>query len=122
MRAAPSRARILIIGIAYKKNVDDMRESPSLKLIELIEARGAHVDYHDPLHPGDSADARACVLAGRRSVGVDAATLSRYDAVLIATDHDEIDYAALVDGAKVVVDTRNACVRAGVAADRVVKA
>ena len=57
--SAVSGARILVLGLAYKKNVDDMRESPALKLIELLEARGASVAFHDPHHPGDPADARA---------------------------------------------------------------
>jgi len=115
-------SKILLIGIAYKKNVDDMRESPSLKLIELIENRGAHADYYDPYIPVIPPTREHADLAGRRSVQFDAATLSGYDAVLIATDHDEVDYNLLVEHAKVVVDTRNACVRAGVSADRVMKA
>ncbi len=61
-------------------------------------------------------------LTGRRSVGLDAATLAGFDAVLIATDHDAVDYAALVKGSKLVVDTRNACAKAGLVSDIVVKA
>src|SRR5829696_6694201 len=107
-------ARILILGIAYKKNVDDMRESPSLRLIELIEARGASVDYHDLFIPVIPLTREHAALAGRRSKPLDAGTVAGYDAVLIATDHDDVDYRAVVDNAKVVIDTRNACSRAGI--------
>ncbi|AWM87488.1 nucleotide sugar dehydrogenase [Microvirga sp. 17 mud 1-3] len=115
-------SKILMLGIAYKKNVDDMRESPSLKLIELMEARGAHVDYHDPFIPVIPPTREHAALAGRRSVALDAQTLAGYDAVLIATDHDAVDYRLVVEAAKVVVDTRNACARAGIAEGRVIKA
>lgn len=115
-------SKILMLGIAYKKNVDDMRESPSLKLIELIEGRGAHVDYFDPYIPVIPMTREHAELAGRRSVSLDAKTLAGYDAVLIATDHDNVDYNLVVDNAKVVVDTRNACAKAGIAEGRVVKA
>lgn len=115
-------ARILILGIAYKKNVDDMRESPALKLIELIEARGAHADYHDPFVPAIPPTREHAGLAGRRSVALDSGTVAGYDAVLIATDHDGVDYRAVVAQAKVVVDTRNACDKAGLALAKVVKA
>jgi UDP-N-acetyl-D-glucosamine dehydrogenase len=117
-----SVARILILGVAYKKNVDDMRESPSLRLIELLEARGAQVDYHDPFIPILPPNREHLHLAGRRSVVLSAANLRSYDAVLIATDHDSINYEALVQHANLVVDTRNACARAGVASEKVVKA
>jgi UDP-N-acetyl-D-glucosamine dehydrogenase len=115
-------SKVLMLGIAYKKNVDDMRESPSLKLIELIEARGAHVDFFDPYIPVIPMTREHAELAGRRSVSLDAKTIAGYDAVLIATDHDNVDYKLVVDNAKVVVDTRNACARAGIPEGRVVKA
>ena len=89
-------ARILVMGVAYKKDVDDLRESPSLKLIELMEAMGAAVDFHDP-HIAEIHTQREHVrLDGRRGVGFDQAVVSAYDAALIATDHTAIDYAALV--------------------------
>ena len=75
-----SGSRILILGVAYKKNVDDMRESPSLKLIELIEARGARVDYHDPHIPALPPTRRHGTLAGRRSVDLTSSALAAYDA------------------------------------------
>jgi UDP-N-acetyl-D-glucosamine dehydrogenase len=115
-------ARILLLGVAYKKNVDDMRESPSLKLIELIEARGARVDYYDPHIPAIPMTREHPQLAGRQSVRLDAETIASYDAVLIATDHDDVDYKLVVDSATVTVDTRNVCVRAGIPAERIVRA
>jgi UDP-N-acetyl-D-glucosamine dehydrogenase len=117
-----SDARVLILGIAYKKNIDDMRESPSLKLIELIEKRGAHVEFHDPFIPVIPPTREHAELTGRKSVPVDKASLAGFDAVLIATDHDDVDYEAIVAGSKLVVDTRNACARAGIKADNVFKA
>jgi UDP-N-acetyl-D-glucosamine dehydrogenase len=115
-------ARVLVLGLAYKKNVDDMRESPSLKLIEIIEERGAHVDYHDPFIPTVPMSREHAELAGRRSVRLDADNIKGYDAVLIATDHDSVDYRLVVEHAKLVVDTRNACRRAGVVSDKIVRA
>jgi UDP-N-acetyl-D-glucosamine dehydrogenase len=115
-------AHILLLGLAYKKNVDDLRESPSLKLIDLIEARGATVDYHDPFIPVIPSTRAHPTLAGRRSVPLDEATIGTYDAVLIATDHDGLDYRLIAKTARVTVDTRNACARAGVTADQIVKA
>ena len=99
-------SRILVIGLAYKAEIDDVRESPSFELIELCQNRGAHVDYHDPLVP--------TTLAGRKydlqmsSVAVDAASIASYDCVLISTAHSSIDYAAIAQHAKLVVDTRDA--------------
>jgi UDP-N-acetyl-D-glucosamine dehydrogenase len=115
-------ARILLLGVAYKKNVDDMRESPSLKLIELLEKRGAKVDYFDPYIPELPETREHAELAGRRSVSFDPPTISSYDAALIATDHDEVDYGALVKHAKLLIDTRNVCGRLGLSSDNVAKA
>ena len=117
-----SGSAILLIGIAFKKNVDDMRESPSLKLIALIEARGGRVDYHDPFIEVMPPTREYPHFAGRRSVVLSPRTIASYDAVLIATDHDGIDYAAIIDHAQIVIDTRNACARAGLASPKIVKA
>ena len=99
-------ARILILGIAYKKDIDDLRESPSLRIIELLNDSGAHVDYHDPyfprLHRTRKHDFRLS------AVEPSAEAVATYDAVLIATDHSSYDYAAIVRHARLVVDTRNA--------------
>jgi len=115
-------AKVLVIGVAYKKNVDDPRESPSFKLIELLEQRGASCDVHDPYIPVIPPTRDHPALAGRRSVPLDSASVAEYDVVLIATDHDAVDYKALVSAARLVVDTRNACARAGAAHSNVIKA
>lgn len=115
-------ARILVLGIAYKKNVDDMRESPSLRLIELLEERGAVTAYHDPHIAQIPPTREHAQLTGRRSVDLTAQEVAAYDAVLIATDHDTVDYALVVDNAKLVVDTRNACARRDLPNTNVVKA
>ena len=112
-RKSVNGARILLLGIAYKKNVDDMRESPSLKLIEKLEAMGASVDFHDPYFPTIPMSREHAELAGRTSVAWDLDAISAYDAVLIATDHDDVDYKGLAASARLVIDTRNACARSG---------
>jgi UDP-N-acetyl-D-glucosamine dehydrogenase len=114
-------AKILVVGVAYKKNLDDMRESPSLTIIELLEKYGAEVGYHDPFIPVITWTREHSALAGRRSRSLDGA-LKEFDAALIVTDHDGIDWKALVTGVPLVVDTRNACARAGLAGPNIVKA
>jgi UDP-N-acetyl-D-glucosamine dehydrogenase len=121
-RKSVNGARILLLGIAYKKNVDDMRESPSLKLIEKLEAMGATVDFHDPYFPTIPMSREHAELAGRTSVAWDLEAISAYDAVLIATDHDGVDYKGLAASARLVVDTRNACARSGADMSNVVLA
>lgn len=106
-------ARVLMIGLAYKKNVDDMRESPALTLIELLEKAGAKVDYHDPFIPRVKPSREHAGLTGRKSVALNARALGGADAVLIVTDHDDVDYAMVARHARLVVDTRNAMTRAG---------
>ncbi len=101
-------ARLLLLGLAYKKNVDDTRESPALRLIELLEERGAAVDYHDPFVPKIPPTRHYGPIAGRASVALAPAAIAGYDAVVIVTDHDAVDYAAVARSAKLVVDTRNA--------------
>jgi UDP-N-acetyl-D-glucosamine dehydrogenase len=115
-------AKVLLVGMAYKKNIDDMRESPSLKLVELVERRGAHVDYHDPFIPEIPVTRAHPELSGRVSQPLTPAHVASYDVVLISTDHDDIDWATLVASARLVVDTRNVCQRKGVSGPNVVKA
>jgi UDP-N-acetyl-D-glucosamine dehydrogenase len=115
-------SKILIIGIAYKKNVDDTRESPSFRLIELLEHCGAACDVHDPYVDVIPRTREHPKLANRRSIVLHPEAISSYDAVLIATDHDCIDYKPIVRSARLVIDTRNACFRAGAFASNVVKA
>jgi UDP-N-acetyl-D-glucosamine dehydrogenase len=119
---ALSRSKVLVIGLAYKKNVPDIRESPSLKLIELIEARGGQASYHDPHVPSVPPTREYGHLKGRPSVDLTQETVSAFDAVLVATDHDAVDYAALADWAPLIVDTRNAFGRRALTGARIVKA
>src|SRR5262245_44209201 len=107
-------SRILLIGLAYKRNVADIRESPSLRLMELLESRGAQSSYYDPFVPVIPETREHKSLAGRRSQPWDPTDFTSYEAVLIVTDHDGVDYAELVRHARLVIDTRNACRRAGV--------
>lgn len=99
-------SKILVLGLAYKKDVDDTRESPSLKLIELLTEKGAIVDYNDPYIP-QTRKMRSYDLK-MSSVPVTKKTLEKYDCVVIATDHSCYDYEFIVNNAQVVVDTRNA--------------
>lgn len=117
-----SGARILLLGVAYKRNIEDTRESPALKLIELIEKRGAEVAYHDPHVPVIRPTREHPGLTGRESVPLTQEALSRFDAVLIATDHDDVDYDLVVRHSRLIVDTRNVCARRKVSADHVFKA
>lgn len=121
-KTALSAARILVLGLAYKKNVSDIRESPALKLIELLERHGAAVAYHDPHVPEIPPTREHAALAGRVSVALDAAQVEAVNAVLIVTDHDSVDYGLLARHARLVVDTRNAMARRALASDNVVKA
>mgnify|MGYP001595743747 FL=1 len=99
-------SKILILGAAYKKDVDDMRESPSLHIIELLMQKGALVDYNDPYVP-KLPEMRKHKLE-MESVELSEEMLGKYDAVIIATDHTNYDYKWIVNHAKLVVDTRNA--------------
>src|SRR5437867_7147173 len=101
-------SHILVLGLAYKKNVDDLRESPSVRIIELLRDRGAQVEYHDPFCPRiTQMRHKPAYLLEMESVDLDPG-LARADAVVIVTDHDCVDYAKVVCGAKLVIDTRNA--------------
>ena len=119
---ALSRSRILVLGLAYKKNVPDIRESPSLRLIEIIEERGGTADYHDPFVDEIPTTREYMALKGRRSVDLDETSIRSYDAILISTDHDRVDYAALAKWAPLIIDTRNVFTRLGLMAEHVVKA
>jgi UDP-N-acetyl-D-glucosamine dehydrogenase len=100
-------SKILVLGVAYKKDVDDLRESPSLKLLELLTARGAKLDYNDPFFPALH-KMRHYDFSHMKSVELTPQNLAAYDCVLIATDHTQYDYPAIVKNSKLVVDTRNA--------------
>jgi len=115
-------SRVLLLGMGYKRNLEDVRESPALRLLELLEARGAVVDYFDPLVPRLPAMPEHPGLGGRASIAWSREALGRCHAALIVTDHEAVDYAELVAEAPLVVDTRNVCARLGLAGPHVVKA
>jgi UDP-N-acetyl-D-glucosamine dehydrogenase len=96
-------ARVLVIGVAYKANIDDLRESPALDIIRLLAAQGAHVEYHDPWVPRFDEDG-----VERVSQPLTAELLSAADCVMIVTDHKSLDWGLIKSHAKTVVDTRNA--------------
>ena len=115
-------ARLLLVGLAYKRNVDDLRESPALTLIERLEAEGAEVAYHDPYIPEIMVTREHPGLAGRRSVPWTRDALAGYQAALICTDHDSLDYGLLLDSVPLLVDSRNAIARKGLPGAGVIKA
>ena len=100
-------SKVLVLGLAYKPDVDDVRESPSFELIEKLEHLGAHVDYNDP-HVPATHYMRQWGDMGKRSVPLTPETVASYDAVLVATHHAAYDWQQIADHAKVVVDTRGA--------------
>jgi UDP-N-acetyl-D-glucosamine dehydrogenase len=112
-RKSVAGARILVLGVAYKADISDWRESPAVKVIALLQNAGATVAYHDPHVPSFQADGIALESAPFEP--------GAYDAVVIATAHSGIDYAALVRDASLVVDLRNATGRAGITSEKVWK-
>ena len=105
-KKALNGAKVLVLGLAYKKDIDDVRESPSLELIELLLEHGAKVDYNDPHVPRMPTTRRHNLKMNSQKIS--AAMLKKYDAVLISTDHSQYDYQFIVDNAQLVIDTRNA--------------
>lgn len=97
---------VLLVGVAYKKNIDDYRESPAIRLADMIVTRGGTVNYYDPFVP-QVGDDHAGTLTNMRSVAWNPQNFSAYDGMIIVTDHDSVDYQALLDHGKIVVDTRN---------------
>ena len=112
---ALSGSSVLILGMAYKRDIDDLRESPSLTIIELLQKRGAHVEYNDPFF--------ASVGHGRKytlnMTSTPLERISEFDCVVIVTDHSQYDYVKIVKEAKLVVDTRNAT--KGIKANNIVR-
>ena len=100
-KKAINGSKILVLGIAYKKDIDDLRESPALDVIELLQQKGAQVSYHDPYCP--------TVKIGEHELqSVTFDKLDGYDCVVVITDHSSVDYRQVAAKAKVVIDTRNA--------------
>ena len=103
-----SGTKVLLVGVAYKRNVDDVRESPAFRLIEILENGGATVEFHDPYVDRIPKMRKHDSLSGRSSVPWDPIAFAVYDVALICTDHSDVDYAALVEAVPLVIDTRNA--------------
>jgi UDP-N-acetyl-D-glucosamine dehydrogenase len=112
-RKSVAGARILVLGVAYKSDISDWRESPAVKVIALLQNAGANVSYHDPHVPSFATNGIALESVALEPGG--------YDAVVIATAHSGVDYAWLVDEASLVVDLRNATGRAGISSEKVWK-
>lgn len=115
-------ARVLVIGITYKKNVPDLRESPAFALMDLLELRGTDVAWFDPHVPEMPPTRGQKRYPGQRSVRLTAAEIARHDAVLIATDHDDVDYRLIAAHARLIVDTRNAFGARKIASASVIRA
>ncbi len=101
-------ARVLLLGLAYKKNVSDIRESPAFALMEILTQRGTSFDYHDPYVPEIPMTREHSQFAGNKGVTLTPKLLKEYNAVLVCTDHDTIDYQMIADHAELLIDTRNA--------------
>jgi UDP-N-acetyl-D-glucosamine dehydrogenase len=101
-------SRILMIGIAYKANVDDDRESPAYVLCEMLEKQGAQVEYFDPHVPVIRPSREHAQFAGRKSIELTSDTVSSFDLVLVATHHNAVDWSLIAQNARLVVDSRNA--------------
>lgn len=115
-------SRILVLGLAYKPNVDDERQSPSYVLMELLQNRGAEVAYYDPYVPVIKPTREHAQFAGKKSVEWNRAALEKFDAVLVATNHSSVNYHELGDWAHCIVDTRNVMAGVPVARGKVWKA
>lgn len=115
--------RILLVGIAYKRDVEDTRRSPALVLLEQLENLGAEVDYHDPFFPRLPAGGEFPALAGRQSVPLTPETLERYAAIAVITDHSAPDYQLIASHAALIFDSRNVFARKGITVsdDRLIK-
>ena len=119
-RKAMNGARVLVLGAAYKKDVDDARESPAIRVMELLEEKGAHVVYHDPYLP--IVESHRTPGKAWKGVPLTDEAIANADAVVILTEHTSIDYARVVEKAKLVVDTRNATKKVPGSRENVIRA
>lgn len=113
-------ARVLLLGLSYKRDIDDPRESPSFRLIELLEGKGAVVDYNDPYVPIAPKMRRHKV--NKESIPLTEKNLAHYDCVVIATDHSNYDAGFIVANSNLIIDTRNLAGKKGIQSEKVVKA
>ncbi len=119
---ALSRASVLIVGLSYKKNVADIRESPALKILDLLRGRVADLAFHDPMVTRISLTRNHPELADMKSIDLSSLSVAAYDAVVVVTDHDNIDYPLLSRHSQLIVDTRNAFASRGLRPNNLVKA
>jgi len=103
-KKAINGSKVMVLGVAYKKDIDDLRESPALTIIELLQKEGAEVSYNDPYFPFVGRGRKYDLQMTRSSLD----DLGKYDCVLIVTDHSDYDYQRIVRESQLVVDTRNA--------------
>ena len=113
-------SKVLVLGLAYKKDIDDLRESPSIELIELLKEKGAKVDYNDPYIPKTHKQREHDLKMVSKNLT--SRMLQSYDVVLISTDHSDYDYDWIVKNAKLVIDTRNATAKVRTNRSKIVKA
>lgn len=106
-RKSVNGSRVLVLGLAYKPNVDDMRESPSFEIMELLEHLGAKVEFYDPFIPVIAETREHAEYTGKKSVQWDEATIRSFDAVVVVTDHKDVDYDALLSWSDIIIDSRN---------------
>jgi UDP-N-acetyl-D-glucosamine dehydrogenase len=106
-KKALNGSKVLLMGLAYKPNVDDMRESPTFVLMEILETFGAEVSFYDPYIPEIAPTREHAIYTGMRSVDWDEETIRSFDLAIIATDHNDVDYTQLLAWSKLVVDSRN---------------
>jgi len=119
---AIKNSSVLVVGLSYKKDVDDYRESPSLKLLEILKEKGSTIAYHDPFVPRVKKTRDHQMLEGLESVDISPETIKKYDAVIISTAHSLIDYDKLVRHAQLIVDTRNATKNVNEGREKIIKA
>ncbi|HEV2148462.1 MAG TPA: UDP binding domain-containing protein, partial [Longimicrobiaceae bacterium] len=100
-------SRVLVLGVAYKKDVDDLRESPALEIMRLLQEKGAEVSFHDPFCTTIADDGHTPLRdLPMHSAPLDGETLAQQDVIVIVTDHGDVDYARVAEHARLVVDTR----------------
>lgn len=119
-RKSLNGSKVLVLGLEYKKDIDDLRESPSIEVVELLKQRGAKVDYNDPFIPRTNKQQEHDLKMVSKKIS--AKSLSGYDVVVVSTGHSQYDYKWIVKNAKLVVDTRNATAKVRSGRNKIVKA
>ena len=102
-----SASKVLLIGMAYKKDVDDMRETPSLEIAKLLIQKKITVDYHDLFIPKIPSNRQLKSFSNKKSIKLSSKNLAKYDAVIVCTDHTKVDYEMIAKNSKLIFDTRN---------------